>query len=108
VASVTASGDTELSTQTLTFSLAACARLALAEGEAPRAAQALGAADGLRQRAGLRAWPSMRGDEAELAARVARELDPTAFQSAFAAGSRCSRREAVALVRAEGPPPGVR
>jgi tetratricopeptide (TPR) repeat protein len=37
--------------------LAAFARLALAEGDPERAALAAGAADGLRQRAGLRAWP---------------------------------------------------
>jgi len=49
-ASVEPSGDTDLSTQTVTFSLVACARLALAEGDAQRAAMALGAADALRQR----------------------------------------------------------
>ncbi len=64
VESVDASEDTELSTQTVTFALVASAQLALAEGDAPRAAMALGAADGLRQRAGLRAWPSMRRGEA--------------------------------------------
>jgi hypothetical protein len=105
VASVHASGDTELSTQTVTFSLVAYARLALAEGDARRAAMALGAADGLRQRAGLRAWPSMRRDEADLVTRVAREFDPEVFKAAFAAGSQISRRDAVALVRGEGPPP---
>jgi len=98
-ASVQASGDTDLSTQTVTFSLVALARLALAEGDARRAAVALGAADGLRQRAGLRAWPSMRRDEAELVNRVARELEPEAFKDAFATGSQFKQRDAVALVR---------
>ena len=101
VESVDASEDTELSTQTVTFSLVASAQLALAEGDARRAAMALGAADGLRQRAGLRAWPSMRRGEAELAARVAQEIDPDVFEDAFAAGSELSQREAVALVRGE-------
>ena len=66
VESVDASEDTELSTLTVTFSLVAYAQLALAEGDARRAAMALGAADGLRQRAGLRAWPLTRRGEAEL------------------------------------------
>src|SRR5256885_7292499 len=51
VASVHASEDA--STQTVTFSLVAFAQLALAEGDARRAATALGAADGLRKLAGL-------------------------------------------------------
>ena len=102
VESVDASEDTELSTQTVTFSLVAYAQLALAERDARRAAMALGAADGLRQRAGLRAWPSMRRGEAELATRVAQEIDPDAFKDAFAAGSELNQREALALVRATG------
>ena len=101
VESVDASEDTELSTQTVTFSLVAYAQLALAEGDARRAAMALGAADGLRQRAGLRAWPSMRRGEAELATRVAQEIDPDVFKDAFAAGSELDQREAVALVRGD-------
>jgi predicted ATPase len=98
VGSVDRSEDTELSTQTLTFSLVACAELALAERDLERAARALGAADGLRQRVGLQAWPSMRPNEAELAARVAQELDPEVYEDAFAAGSELNQREAVALV----------
>jgi predicted ATPase len=101
VESVDASEDTELSTQTVTFSLVASAQLALAEGDVRRAAMALGAADELRRRAGLRAWPSMRRGEAELAARVAQELDPEVFKDAFAAGSELNQREAVALVRGD-------
>ena len=101
VKSVDASEAAELSTQTVTFSLVASAQLALAEGDARRAATALGAADGLRQRAGLRAWPSMRRGEAELVARVAKEIDPEVFEDAFAAGSEFNRREAIALVRGD-------
>ena len=97
--SVEAGEDAELSTQTVAFSLVAAAQLALAEGDMRRAASALGAANGLRQRAGLRAWPSMRPGEAELASRVTQELDPEVFRDAFAAGSELSQREAVALVR---------
>ncbi len=101
MASVDAGEETELSTLTVTFSLVASARLALAEGDAPRAALALGAADGLRRRAGLRAWPSTRRGESELATRVALEIDAQDFEEAFAAGSELSHREAVALVRGD-------
>jgi predicted ATPase len=108
VGSLDASERTELSTQTVTFSLVACARLALAEHDAPRAATALGAADGLRERAGLRAWPSMRRGEATLTARVREETDPGVFEDAFAAGSGLSQAEAVALVRAAAGAPALR
>jgi len=101
VESVDATEDAEPTTQTVTFSLVASAELALAEEDARRAAMALGAADGLRQRAGLRAWPSMRPGETELAARVAQEIGPDVFKDAFAAGSELSQREAVALVRGD-------
>jgi predicted ATPase len=99
--SVDATEDAELSTQTVTFSLVASAQLAVAEGDFRRAATALGAADGLRQRAGLRAWPSMRRSEAELLRRVAKEIDPEVFDELFAAGSELNHREAVALVRGD-------
>ena len=98
VDSVNASEDAKLSTQTVTFSLVAFAQLVLAEGDAPRTAMALGAADGLRKLAGLRAWPSMRRGETELVNRVAQKLDPEVFRHAFVAGSQLNRREAVALV----------
>jgi len=98
VDSVHASEDAKLSTQTVTFSLVASAQLALAQGDARRAAMALGAADGLRKRVGLRAWPSMRRGEEDLVDRVVHGLDPEAFAHAFAAGSKFNRREAVALV----------
>ena len=101
--SVEASEETELSSIVVTFSLVAAAELALAEGDARRAAMALGATDGLRRRAGLRAWPSMRGREAELA-RVAEEIDADDYAEVFAAGSELSRRQAVALVRGDSSP----
>jgi predicted ATPase len=101
VESVDASEEAELSTQAVAFSLVAAAQLALADGDARRAATALGAADGLRQRAGVRAWPSMRRDEAELATRVAQEIERGVFKDAFAAGSELNQREAVAFVRGD-------
>lgn len=93
--------STELGTIPMTFSLVACARLALAEGDARRAAMALGAADGLRQRAGLRAWPGMRRAEAELVDRVVKVMEPETYRNAFASGTELTQREAVALVRGD-------
>jgi len=104
VASVDAGADTDLSTQTLTFSLVAYARLVLAEGDAQRATTALGAADGLRQTVRLQAWPSMRRSETELVDRVRRDIDPGTFDAAFASGSRFDRRDAISLVRGDGGP----
>jgi ATP/maltotriose-dependent transcriptional regulator MalT len=97
--SVEASEETELSTLVVTFALVASAQWALAEGDARRAAMALGATDGLRRRAGLRAWPSTRPREAELVTRVEQEIDAQDYTEAFAAGSELSHRQAVAVVR---------
>jgi hypothetical protein len=91
----------EISTHTVTFYLVAYARLVAEEGDPARAALALGAAEGLRRRAGLRVWPSMRRSEAELVDRVRQALDPAAFDEAFAAGSQLSRRDALAVVRTD-------
>jgi predicted ATPase len=99
--SVDASDDTEPSTLTVTFSLVTSAQLALAEGDARRAAMALGAADGLRRRAGLRGWPSTRRGEAELVARVVHDIDPQAYEDAWVAGSELTHRDAAALVRGD-------
>lgn len=89
----------DVSTLPLTFSLVAAAELALARGEAGRAATALGAADGLRRRAGLRAWPATRRAEAHLVDGVAQALGPNAYEDAFTAGAALGHREGVALVR---------
>jgi predicted ATPase len=97
--SVDGGEDTEVSTLTLSFSLVAAAHLALARGDARRAATALGAAEGLRRRAGLRAWPVTRRGETDLLGRLAQELSAGDHAGAFDAGTRCSHREAVALVR---------
>jgi len=84
--------------------LVAFARLALAEGDPERAALAAGAADGLRQRAGLRAWPILRRGEADLAAQIRRVLGTERFDQAFASGSGLSQREAAAAVRGRTDP----
>lgn len=88
VSATSSAGDTEESTLTMTVALVARAQLALAQGDPTTAATALGAADGLRRRKGLQAWPSTRRGEADLTERVAGELGPDAFRTAFEAGSR--------------------
>ena len=97
--SLAADRDSDLSTHTVWFCLTATARLALAEEAPKRAALALGAADGLRQRAGLRVWPAVRQGEAELLAQVRAALDPAVFEEAFATGKELTRQEAVAFMR---------
>ena len=49
------------STRFVTLCLAGYARLALAEGDPERAARLKGAAEGLRRRVGLPAWPMCGG-----------------------------------------------
>ena len=60
------------STRSVTLCLAAFARLAFVEGDPEQAALLAGAAEGLRRRVGLRAWPLLRREEAELVAQVRR------------------------------------
>ena len=86
-------------TWNVTVLLAAFARLAFAEGDPGRAALLAGATEGLRRRAGLRAWPMLRRGEAELVAQVRQALGTDRFDQAFAAGSRLSQQEAVAAMR---------
>jgi hypothetical protein len=89
------------STPWTALSLAGHARLALATGDARRAARLAGAAQGLRWRFGLQAWPMLRRSEAELVAQVRRALGGEQFDQAFADGSATQPAgEAV------GPPPG--
>jgi predicted ATPase len=91
----------ELSTIPVTFLLISYAQVALVEGDARRAATALGAVDGLRERAGLRAWPLTRRAEDELRERVVQALEPDVYDEALAAGAELSHRESVAFVRGE-------
>jgi hypothetical protein len=87
------------STSLVTLCLAAYARLALAEGDPQRAARLEGAADGLRRRVGLPAWPYLRRLEAELVTQIRRRLGGSQFDHAFSAGSRLTQRQAVDIVR---------
>jgi predicted ATPase len=83
----------------VTLCLAGYARLALAEGDPERAARLKGAAEGLRRRVGLPAWPHVRRVEAELVAQLRQRLGAGRFDQAFTAGSGLTQREAVAIVR---------
>jgi ATP/maltotriose-dependent transcriptional regulator MalT len=63
--------DLSMATPSTSFAalcLAAHARLAFGQGDLEQAALLEGAADGLRRRAGLRAWPMLRPTETELTA----------------------------------------
>jgi tetratricopeptide (TPR) repeat protein len=82
-----------------TLCLAAFAQLAFVEGDGERAALLAGAAEGLRQRVGLRAWPLQRQGEAQMVAQIRQAVDADRFDQGFAAGTRLNRREAVAAVR---------
>jgi hypothetical protein len=68
-------------------------------GDAERAALLAGAAEGLRRRVGLRAWPLQRQGEAELVAQIRQALGPDRFEEVFAVGARLNQQEAVAAVR---------
>jgi predicted ATPase len=83
----------------VTLCLAGYAQLALAEGDPQRAARLEGAAEGLRRRVGLSAWPPLRRMEADLVAQIRQRLGAGQFDQAFSAGSRLTQREAVAIAR---------
>ena len=87
------------STPFVTLYLAGYAQLAFADGDADRAALLEGAAEGLRRRVGLPAWPHLRRVEADLVARVRQRLGGSRFDQAFSAGSGLTQRDAVAIVQ---------
>ena len=87
------------STSVVALCLAAHARLAFGQGDLEQAALLEGAADGLRRRVGLRAWPMLRPTETELSDQLRQTLGADRFDQAFSAGSRLNQHEAVAAVR---------
>jgi hypothetical protein len=64
----------------VTLCLVAHAWLAFADGDPDRAARLEGAAEGLRRRVGLSAWPDLRPLEADLVAQVRRRLGTDHFE----------------------------
>jgi predicted ATPase len=87
------------STPFVTLCLAGYALLAFADGDPGRAALLEGAAEGLRRRVGLSAWPQLRKVEADLMTQVRQGLGAARFDRAFTAGSRLAQQQAVAIVR---------
>jgi tetratricopeptide (TPR) repeat protein len=87
------------STRNVTLCLTAFAQLAFVQGEGERAALLAGAAEGLRQRVGLRAWPLQRQGEAQLVAQIRQALGADRFDQDFAAGVQLNRQQAIAAVR---------
>ena len=79
--------------------VAAHARLAFAQGDLERTALLEGAADGLRRRVGLRAWPMLRPAETELRTKLRQALGADRLDQVFSAGSRLSQQQAVAAVK---------
>ena len=87
------------STRNVTLCLTAFAQLAFVARDGDRAALLAGAAEGLRERVGLRAWPLQREGETQTVAQIRQALGADRFDQEFAAGRRLNRREAVAAVR---------
>ena len=87
------------STPNISLSLSAVAQLAFAEGHPERAALLIAAAEGVRRRAGLRAWPTVQEADAALVAQAHLALGTQRFDKLSAAGARLSQREAVAAFR---------
>ncbi|HEY2640624.1 MAG TPA: DUF4062 domain-containing protein [Streptosporangiaceae bacterium] len=87
------------STAFVTLCLAGYALLAFSDGDPERAARLEGAAEGLRRRVGLAAWPHLRKVETELVARVRHRLGAARFDQAFTVGSGLTQQQAVAMVR---------
>ena len=83
----------------VTLCLSGYAWLALAGGDPGRAALLEGAAEGLRRRVSLSAWPHLRKVEVDLVAQARHRLGSSQFDQAFSAGSGLTQREAVAIVR---------
>ena len=86
------------STGSVALCLVAFARLAVAAGDPERAALLVGAAEGLRRRVGLRAWPALRSSEADLIGQIRLALGPDRFSEMTQVGSALNRHEAVAAV----------
>jgi predicted ATPase len=87
------------STRTVTLCLTAFAQLALVEGDGARAALLAGAAEGMRQRVGLRVWQVQRQGEAQLVAGIRQALGADRFDQEFAAGIQLNRQQAMAAAR---------
>ncbi|HET9121727.1 MAG TPA: hypothetical protein VFN72_14455 [Solirubrobacterales bacterium] len=77
--------------------LAAYSELALARGDAERAALLMGAAEGCRRRGGQRSWPMLRRREQEALSRMREELGADRFQEVYATGIGLNVQNAIAI-----------
>ena len=82
--------------------------LAMAANDDVRAARLFGAAEGLRDAAGVAIWPSRRQLYEERQATVASSLGATAFDAAWAEGRRLSVEDAVLYALGDGDESGSR
>jgi predicted ATPase len=94
------------STSFVALCLAAHARLAFGQGDLEQTALLEGAADGLRRRMSLRAWPMLRPTETELMTGLRQSLGAGRLDEVFSSGSRLSQQQAVAAVRDRHGTPG--
>jgi predicted ATPase len=86
------------STRYVSISLAAAARLAFADGDPERAVLIAAGAQGLRRRAGFRAWAAMRGPDSTLLEQ-ARNTVGDKFDRLYQMGSQLTQPELVVQVR---------
>jgi predicted ATPase len=95
------------SLELLCYSVVGLAGVALADGDVKRAAQLLGAAEGLRERAGLGVWPVRRDQEQRRAAAVRDAFSggPDDLQAAWATGRGMNLELTAQLALAEHPAP---
>ena len=94
------------STRNTSQFLTGYSRLALASGDAERAALLAGAAEGLRRRVGLRPWPMQRRGEADLVTRIGEAPGSDRLDEVFTQGSRLNLRQALAEVGGKEEPHG--
>jgi hypothetical protein len=90
------------SIRNLTMTLSAYASLAVDDGEPEHAAVLAGAADGIRERAGLRWWPMFP----QLVDRIGDALGASRRDELLAAGRKLSLREAAEAATERDRPPG--
>jgi predicted ATPase len=90
------------STRSVSLCMSAFAGLAFANGDPERAALLAGATEGMRRRAGLKEWPTLRRAHAELVAQIRHALGTDRFNQIFAGGLLLNRQKAVATVRLPG------
>jgi predicted ATPase len=87
------------STRYVSVSLAAAARLAYADGDPARAVLIAAGAVGLRRRAGLRAWPTMRGSDSNLLEQARETVGLSQFDRLYQKGIQLTQPEVVDEVR---------